>query len=97
MINVDTALQEAGTGVADAAAGARRALFEVAPGERDALEAVVREQMGAYPLDVPLEVRCWVRPQLGHRGALERSPVRKGVTCRSRGPVGSRQWVVIAG
>ncbi|GAA1814653.1 DNA polymerase I [Luedemannella flava] len=32
-------------------------VFEVAPGERDALEALVREQMGgAYPLDVPLEV-----------------------------------------
>jgi DNA polymerase-1 len=32
-------------------------VFEVAAGEREALEALVREQMGgAYPLDVPLEV-----------------------------------------
>ncbi len=32
-------------------------LLEVAPGERDAVEALVREKMGAaYPLDVPLEV-----------------------------------------
>jgi DNA polymerase-1 len=32
-------------------------LFEVAEGERDAVEKLVREQMGsAYPLDVPLEV-----------------------------------------
>jgi DNA polymerase-1 len=32
-------------------------VFEVAQGEREALEALVREQMGgAYPLDVPLEV-----------------------------------------
>ncbi len=32
-------------------------LFEVADGERDTLEALVRETMGsAYPLDVPLEV-----------------------------------------
>jgi DNA polymerase-1 len=32
-------------------------LFEVAPGERDALEELVRDKMGsAYPLDVPLEV-----------------------------------------
>jgi DNA polymerase-1 len=32
-------------------------VFEVAEGERTALEALVREQMGrAYPLDVPLEV-----------------------------------------
>jgi DNA polymerase-1 len=32
-------------------------LFEIAPGERDQLEALVRDKMGgAYPLDVPLEV-----------------------------------------
>ena len=32
-------------------------VFEVAAGEREALEELVREQMGgAYPLDVPLEV-----------------------------------------
>jgi DNA polymerase-1 len=32
-------------------------LFEIAPGERDALEKLVRDQMcNAFPLDVPLEV-----------------------------------------
>lgn len=32
-------------------------VFEVAPGEREALEALVRREMGeAYPLSVPLEV-----------------------------------------
>lgn len=32
-------------------------LFEIAPGEREELEALVRDKMGgAYPLDVPLEV-----------------------------------------
>ena len=32
-------------------------LFEVAAGERDEVEALVRDKMGgAYPLDVPLEV-----------------------------------------
>jgi len=32
-------------------------LFEVAPGEREALETLVRDKMGsAYPLDAPLEV-----------------------------------------
>jgi DNA polymerase-1 len=32
-------------------------VFEVAAGEREALEELVRTQMGAaYPLDVPLEV-----------------------------------------
>jgi DNA polymerase-1 len=38
-------------------------LFEVASGEREALEALVREQMGsAYPLDVPLEVSVGTGP-----------------------------------
>ncbi|MDP9497426.1 MAG: DNA polymerase I [Actinomycetota bacterium] len=36
-------------------------VLEVAPGERDALEALVRREMGgAYPLDVPLEVSVGV-------------------------------------
>jgi DNA polymerase-1 len=38
-------------------------LFEVAEGERAALEALVKEQMGnAYPLDVPLEVSVGYGP-----------------------------------
>jgi DNA polymerase-1 len=38
-------------------------VFEVAPGEREALEALVREQMGgAYPLNVALEVSLGVGP-----------------------------------
>jgi len=57
MINVDTALQEAGLASRMLLQVHDELLFEVAPGERDALEALVREQMGnAYPLDVPLEV-----------------------------------------
>ncbi len=36
-------------------------VFEVAPGEREAVEVLVREQMGsAYPLDVPLDVSVGV-------------------------------------
>lgn len=36
-------------------------VLEVAPGERDAVETLVREQMGAaYPLDVPLDVSVGV-------------------------------------
>jgi DNA polymerase-1 len=32
-------------------------VLEIAPGERDAVEEVVRQEMGAaYPLDVPLDV-----------------------------------------
>ncbi|HNM13030.1 MAG TPA: DNA polymerase I, partial [Mycobacterium sp.] len=57
MINVDTALQEAGLASRMLLQVHDELLFEVAPGERDALDALVREQMGnAYPLDVPLEV-----------------------------------------
>jgi DNA polymerase-1 len=38
-------------------------VFEVAPGEREALEALVRDQMGgAYPLSVALEVSVGVGP-----------------------------------
>jgi DNA polymerase I len=38
-------------------------VFEVAPGERAALEELVREQMGgAYPLDVPLSVSIGTGP-----------------------------------
>jgi len=38
-------------------------VFEVAPGEREALEELVRINMaGAYPLDVPLEVSVGVGP-----------------------------------
>ena len=38
-------------------------LFEVAAGEREQLEALVRDKMGgAYPLDVPLEVSVGYGP-----------------------------------
>jgi DNA polymerase I len=38
-------------------------LFEVAEGEREQLEALVRDEMGgAYPLDVPLEVSVGYGP-----------------------------------
>lgn len=57
MINVDTALKDAGLKSRMLLQVHDELLFEVAKGERDALEALVREQMGnAYPLDVPLEV-----------------------------------------
>ncbi|WP_197501861.1 DNA polymerase I [Mycobacterium sp. 1164985.4] len=57
MINVDTALKDAGLKSRMLLQVHDELLFEVAEGERDALETLVREQMGnAYPLDVPLEV-----------------------------------------
>lgn len=57
MINVDRALAEAGLASRMLLQVHDELLFEVADGERDELEALVREHMGdAYHLDVPLEV-----------------------------------------
>ena len=57
MINVDQALKDAGLKSRMLLQVHDELLFEVAPGERDALEKLVRDKMGgAYPLDVPLEV-----------------------------------------
>ena len=57
MINVDKAIKDAGLRSRMLLQVHDELLFEVAEGERETLEALVREQMGsAYPLDVPLEV-----------------------------------------
>ncbi|HYP96979.1 MAG TPA: DNA polymerase I [Mycobacterium sp.] len=57
MINVDKALKDAGLKSRMLLQVHDELLFEVASGERDEVEKLVREQMGnAYPLDVPLEV-----------------------------------------
>jgi DNA polymerase I len=57
MINVDQAIKEAGLTSRMLLQVHDELLFEVAQGERDEVENLVREQMGnAYPLDVPLEV-----------------------------------------
>ncbi|AKN17217.1 DNA polymerase I [Mycobacterium haemophilum DSM 44634] len=57
MIAVDKALKDAGLASRMLLQVHDELLFEVAPGEREQIEAVVREQMGsAYPLDVPLDV-----------------------------------------
>ena len=57
MINVDKALKEAGLKSRMLLQVHDELLFEIAEGERDTVEKLVREQMGsAYPLDVPLEV-----------------------------------------
>jgi DNA polymerase-1 len=57
MIEVDKALKEAGLKSRMLLQVHDELLFEVASGERDQLEALVRDKMcGAYPLDVPLEV-----------------------------------------
>ncbi|MDH6247718.1 DNA polymerase-1 [Mycobacterium sp. OTB74] len=57
MVNVDRAMKDAGLTSRILLQVHDELLFEVANGERDALEALVREQMGsAYPLDVPMEV-----------------------------------------
>jgi DNA polymerase-1 len=57
MINVDTALKDAGLKSRMLLQVHDELLFEVATGEREVLEELVRDKMGtAYPLDVPLEV-----------------------------------------
>ncbi|WP_194163591.1 DNA polymerase I [Mycolicibacterium sp. P1-5] len=57
MINVDSAIKERGLSSRMLLQVHDELLFEVAPGERDALDELVRDKMGsAYPLDVPLEV-----------------------------------------
>jgi DNA polymerase-1 len=57
MLRVDEALRSSGLRSRMLLQVHDELVFEVAPGEREALEALVREQMGgAYPLDVPLEV-----------------------------------------
>ncbi len=63
MIGVDAALREAGLSSRLLLQVHDELLLEVAPGERDAVEALVRERMGgAYPLDVPLEVSVGYGP-----------------------------------
>jgi DNA polymerase-1 len=61
MLRVDSALTEAGMGSRMLLQVHDELVFEVAPGEREQLETVVRDQMGgAYPLDVALEVSVGV-------------------------------------
>jgi DNA polymerase-1 len=57
MLRIDAALRESGLRSRMLLQVHDELVFEVAPGEREPLEALVRVQMGgAYPLDVPLEV-----------------------------------------
>ena len=57
MINVDQAIKDAGLQSRMLLQVHDELLFEVADGERETLDALVREHMGnAYALDVPLEV-----------------------------------------
>ena len=63
MIGVDSALREAGLKSRMLLQVHDELLLEVAPGERDAVEALVRDKMGgAYPLDVALEVSVGTGP-----------------------------------
>ncbi len=57
MIEVDRAIKQAGLASRMLLQVHDELLFEIAPGERERVEALAREKMGgAYPLDVPLEV-----------------------------------------
>ncbi|GAA2467336.1 DNA polymerase I [Winogradskya humida] len=57
MLHVDRAIREAGLESRMLLQVHDELVFDVAPGEREPLEALVRQEMGAaYPLSVPLEV-----------------------------------------
>ncbi|MCV7195390.1 DNA polymerase I [Mycobacterium angelicum] len=57
MIEVDKGLKQAGLASRMLLQVHDELLFEIAPGEREQVEALARDKMGgAYPLDVPLEV-----------------------------------------
>lgn len=57
MLRVDSALREAGLASRMLLQVHDELVFEIAPGERERVEELVRAEMGgAYPLDVPLEV-----------------------------------------
>jgi DNA polymerase-1 len=57
MIEVEKAIKEAGLTSRMLLQVHDELLFEIAPGEREQVEALARQKMGgAYPLDVPLEV-----------------------------------------
>ena len=61
MLGIDTALRAAGLRSRMLLQVHDELVFEVAPGEREALEELVRREMGqAYPLSVPLEVSVGV-------------------------------------
>jgi DNA polymerase-1 len=61
MLRVDSALRDAGLRSRMLLQVHDELVFEVGAGERDPLEALVRDQMGgAYPLSVPLEVSVGV-------------------------------------
>jgi DNA polymerase-1 len=63
MLRVDTALASAGLRSRMLLQVHDELVFEVAPGERERLEDLVRANMsGAYPLDVPLEVSVGAGP-----------------------------------
>jgi DNA polymerase-1 len=63
MLRVDAALTAAGLRSRMLLQVHDELVFEVAPGEREQLESLVRDSMaGAYPLDVPLEVSVGVGP-----------------------------------
>jgi DNA polymerase-1 len=63
MIGVDEALREAGLKSRMLLQVHDELLLEVAPGERETVEQLVRDRMGsAYPLDVPLEVSVGTGP-----------------------------------
>jgi DNA polymerase I len=66
MLRVDTALRERNLRSRMLLQVHDELVFEIAPGELEAVQALVREQMGgAYEMDVPLEVSLGTGPDWG--------------------------------
>ena len=102
MLHVDTAVRDAGLASRMLLQVHDELVFEVAPGERDALEEVVRREMGgAAELAVPLDVsvgtgRSWhdartARARSGGRASCVARPRGRG-SCVSRPGSGRGRW-----
>jgi DNA polymerase-1 len=66
MLRVDTALHEKNLRSRMLLQVHDELVFEIAPGELEAVQALVRAQMGgAYEMDVPLEVSLGIGPDWG--------------------------------
>ncbi len=92
MLNVDRAIKEAGLGSRMLLQVHDELVFEVAPGEKDALDALVREQMGsAADLLVPLDVSVGTGRSLARRRALRHRLTRLAGPPPARQPSGGCQ------
>ncbi len=98
MIEVDRALSEAGLRSRMLLQVHDELLFEVAAGERDALEALVRDKMGgAYPLTCRWRCRsATARAGMRRRTEATGRDVRRGRVCPACSQSSNLEWVPVA-